>query len=235
MADKKAKKMNRSDRRQSILDAARPLFAQLGYQGASVRKIAKAAGVSEALLYQHFPSKKELYQEILKYGVDVSTLYADELEKIEPGAESLAAYVWLTLSLILIEVPKHEEAQYWHERLLFQSLMGDRGYAASHFENLLERVKEPISIHIEEAEKAGDLVKLDIPHLTRFWFVHHLAMALNLCHLPGESVFKYQGSKKDLLRQAVLFSLRGLGLTDQALERCFDPEKLESLFQRMYG
>ncbi|MBW1815043.1 MAG: helix-turn-helix transcriptional regulator [Deltaproteobacteria bacterium] len=52
-------RMKGVDRKQAIIEAARPLFAQNGFNGTSVRAIAKAAGVSEALLYKHFPSKED--------------------------------------------------------------------------------------------------------------------------------------------------------------------------------
>jgi AcrR family transcriptional regulator len=230
----KKKKMNSADRRRSIINAARPLFAQYGYQGASVRKIAKAAGVSEALLYQHFPSKEELYQEILRYGVDVSSiLFNDRMKNLNPGAESLAAYIYVAFKLILTEVPQYEEAQHWHERLLFQSLIGDRAYAVAHFKHLSEILKDPVARHMEASQKAGDLVAPIQSPANRFWFIHHLAMALNLCHLSGEPACQYEGSREDLLREAVLFSLRGLGLTDKALKRCFKPDKLEAFYHQM--
>ena len=230
----KAKKMNGADRKRSIINAARPLFAQYGFQGASVRKIARAAGVSEALLYRHFSSKEDLYQEILRYGVDISGIFADQLEKLVPGAESLVAYVYLAFKLILAEVPRFEEAQYWHERLLFQSLIGDRTYADSHFQNLVEALKDPMARHMEAAKEAGDLGEMNTPPINRFWFAHHLAMALNLCHLSGESAFQYEGSKEELVMEAVLFCLRGFGLTEKAVERCFKPEVLASFYQRLY-
>jgi AcrR family transcriptional regulator len=229
------KKMNGADRRQSIINAARPLFAKYGYQGASVRKIAAAAGISEALLYRHFPSKADLYKEILRYGIDISGVFTDRLAKLNPGAETLTAYVYIALRLILTEVPKYQQAQYWHERLLFQSLIDDQAYARSHFENLIANLEAPIRRHVEAAEKAGDLVRLNLAPINRFWFIHHLAMALNLCHLAGESVFRYEGSKKDLLQEAVVFCLRGLGMADDAIDRYFRPEKLEAFYHRIYG
>lgn len=50
-------------RREEILAAAIRVFATKSYQGTTVRDIAKEAGVSEALLYKYFPSKKALFLE----------------------------------------------------------------------------------------------------------------------------------------------------------------------------
>jgi AcrR family transcriptional regulator len=110
-------------------------------------------------LYRHFPGKADLYKEILRYGVDISVVSTDELDKLEPGAETLAACVYLVMKLILTDVPQNEEAQHWHEKLLFQSLIDDQTYARSHFKNLIENLEDPLRRHMESAEKAGDLVR----------------------------------------------------------------------------
>lgn len=49
--------------RQKILDAAIPLFAEGGFSGTSVRRLADAAGVNVATLAYHFGDKKGLYRE----------------------------------------------------------------------------------------------------------------------------------------------------------------------------
>ena len=49
------------DRRQQILHVASGLFARKGYQGTTTREIAEEAGVNEALLFRHFPTKENLY------------------------------------------------------------------------------------------------------------------------------------------------------------------------------
>ena len=49
-----------------MLEAARRLFAEVGYEAASMDLIAKTAGVSKATLYAHFESKENLFVEILE-------------------------------------------------------------------------------------------------------------------------------------------------------------------------
>ncbi|GIX30198.1 MAG: TetR family transcriptional regulator [Porticoccaceae bacterium] len=48
-------------RRERILEAARRLFAEKGYAGARIREIARTAGIHQATLYDHFPSKEALF------------------------------------------------------------------------------------------------------------------------------------------------------------------------------
>ncbi|MCS6950141.1 MAG: TetR/AcrR family transcriptional regulator [bacterium] len=53
-------------RRQQLIDAALQQFGQKGYDGASIRSIARAAGVTEALVYHYFRNKEHLFEEVLK-------------------------------------------------------------------------------------------------------------------------------------------------------------------------
>jgi len=58
----------RRDKRQLILDKALEIFATYGYHDASVRIIAKHAGIAKGLLYEYFPSKDELLKTIVNEG-----------------------------------------------------------------------------------------------------------------------------------------------------------------------
>lgn len=53
-------------RRALILDAALEEFAAHGYEGASMGRIATAAGVTRPVLYDHFDSKRELFAAVLE-------------------------------------------------------------------------------------------------------------------------------------------------------------------------
>jgi AcrR family transcriptional regulator len=52
-----------------ILDAARRVFARTGFEGATVDRIAEAAGVAKGTVYLYFPSKREIYLEALRSGL----------------------------------------------------------------------------------------------------------------------------------------------------------------------
>ena len=53
------------ERQASLISAAASLFAAKGFEGTTTKEIAKATGVSEALLFKHFPTKRALYAAIL--------------------------------------------------------------------------------------------------------------------------------------------------------------------------
>lgn len=48
-------------RREQLLDTAVALFAEKGYGGATTSELARAAGVTEPIIYRHFDSKKDLF------------------------------------------------------------------------------------------------------------------------------------------------------------------------------
>ncbi len=230
------KKMKGYKRRQAILEASRPLFARNGFRGTSVRDIARAANVSEALLYQHFASKEELYEEVMDYTGKVSATGIEKLhDLLEPGTDALVTSIYLLVRLILLEMPRLQEEQHWHERILYRSLLGDTKYARTHFNRLRGILEEGISMCLDSAAGAGDLEHGPIGNLNRMWFVHHLAMALNLCHLSDEPAFEYEGSREELVDQVVLFCLKGIGMTPSAIERAFRPDRLREMFGRLYA
>lgn len=52
--------------RQRLMDVALELFATQGFAGASMRALARAAGLRESSIYNHFAGKDELYQAVLE-------------------------------------------------------------------------------------------------------------------------------------------------------------------------
>ena len=53
-----------SDRVLQILTESARIFARKGYEGASMRDIAVACGISKSLLYHHFANKDEIYSRV---------------------------------------------------------------------------------------------------------------------------------------------------------------------------
>ncbi|HEY2635814.1 MAG TPA: TetR/AcrR family transcriptional regulator [Solirubrobacteraceae bacterium] len=49
------------ERREAVLEAALPIFAEKGYHGTPTAEVAKAAGISHAYLFRLFPTKRDLF------------------------------------------------------------------------------------------------------------------------------------------------------------------------------
>ena len=58
--------MTGDKRRLQILQTAFDLFSRKGFSGTTTKDIAKAAGVSEAMVFKHFASKDELYGALIE-------------------------------------------------------------------------------------------------------------------------------------------------------------------------
>ena len=84
-----ATRLDSDERRKAIVAAAVPLFARKGFAGTTTKELAEAARISEALLFRHFPSKKQLYDEILALGCEG-----------DPALECLAALEPSTTTLV---------------------------------------------------------------------------------------------------------------------------------------
>src|SRR5665647_449127 len=53
------------DRRLQLVETALDFFSRKGFGGTTTKEIAAAAGVTEAIIFRHFPTKQDLYKAIL--------------------------------------------------------------------------------------------------------------------------------------------------------------------------
>jgi AcrR family transcriptional regulator len=72
--DGNGQRVSAGDRQASLIAAAASLFAAKGFNGTTTKEIAKAVGVSEALVFKYFPTKRTLYAAILAEKVTVNEL-----------------------------------------------------------------------------------------------------------------------------------------------------------------
>src|SRR5690349_24526385 len=63
--NRRRRRLRAEERRESILDAANLVFGQRGYDTVRIDDVAAQAGISKALIYEHFRSKQELYSELM--------------------------------------------------------------------------------------------------------------------------------------------------------------------------
>jgi AcrR family transcriptional regulator len=86
------KRMSASNRRVLILEAAREAFADGGYHQTSLDTVAERAGVSKALIYEHFASKRELHAAMLEQHVtELVERLNVALAGAEPGEDRMRA------------------------------------------------------------------------------------------------------------------------------------------------
>nr|WP_314262121.1 TetR/AcrR family transcriptional regulator [uncultured Devosia sp.] len=219
------------DRKQAILQAASPVFARLG-ANATTKEIARAAGVSEALLYRHFSGKEALYAELERHCVEANDLGERFVASADPSTATLVAGVALLVQAVFPGMgsqQNHEDTK----RLVTSSLLGDGRLARAFLERHVRPWGDVFEKSLHAARAAGDVESGIGAGKAEIWFVHHLANTLHLISLPQEQVVDYGMTRDELVEATVRFLLRGLGLSNAAIERHYDPEKLEPLFMRM--
>ena len=81
--------------RSRIMEVARILFADHGFEGTSVREIAKAADVNVASVNYHFLSKENLYSEILRLGyINCSQTMRNFYDTNQPNLEETVLFLF---------------------------------------------------------------------------------------------------------------------------------------------
>lgn len=219
-------KMSSEERRAAIIKAVRRVFAEKGFDGTTTRELADAAGVSEALLFKHFPNKEALFSAMqLSCCTERDHDRMERLKALEPSASTLVLLVHFLVWRIVTGGSPDEE-QTIQNRLFLRSLAEDGDFARL----LLKRPTLSWIPKIEQCLKvataAGEAVACPVRANLRAWFTHHLAAMIMFYLLPAEPAVDYGAARARLVEPAVWFALRGMGLTDEAIKRYYNPKAL---------
>ena len=222
----KKQRLSFEDRRSQILGAAVPMFASQGFKGLTTKELAKRAGVSEALLYQHYPSKEALYEAVQDYFCERSPELRAMLQGLTPSSETLVVLFYV-LSLLVIAPPKGlEDGSVVFPRLLLHSLLDDGVFARLHRDRRMGPVSELVHQSLAAARACGDLGDDDcMPDDLRFSFAHHVLIMVRINQMPTPPLIDYP-PPQDLLDHQMRFCLRGMGFTPAAIRKYYRPEAL---------
>lgn len=213
-------------RREQILDAAKRCFARYGYAGTTTRSVAQAAGISEGLLFKHFPTKAALYTEILAEACETHAEF-NRLLGLEPSTATLVTLIrdMVRHFLRAAECADQEEVQ--RIRLVVSNQLDDGEFARLLYEKIGRLVAPVFTASLDKAVAAGDARRSEAAPLDLFWFAHQLVQMVVLARLPAIPVLSYPAAA-DLERQLCQFILRGIGLTDAAIASHLEPRTPES-------
>jgi AcrR family transcriptional regulator len=215
------------DRRPAIAEAAIPVFARHGFVGATTKRLAEAAGVSEALLYKYFPSKEAIYQEILRLlPKRIDGAFA-RVGALKPSTELLISWThaWAHLFLFLDGSEQQEDLRNVH-RLILNSLMEDGEFARRVFMKVAQEQLVDFQTAYEAAKSAGDIAPGIVDPTNLLWFVHNTIVMTAYTSLPARATVDYVGTDEELIRQTVLFVLRGLGMKDRVIATKYNAKTL---------
>ena len=170
-------RMKGDERREQILQTAVDLFSQRGFKGTTTKEIARAAGVSEAMVFRHFATKDELYGAILdtkgcKDGVhrfpwEENLLLQTAIEQKDDFA--------VFYNIAFDALNKHQK-DVGFMRLLFYSALEEHVLADRFFNEFISRIYEFIGGYIKQRQKDGALREIDPRIVVRTFLgmlIHH--------------------------------------------------------------
>jgi AcrR family transcriptional regulator len=221
-------KLSKEERRAAIIAAVRRVFAEKGFHGTTTRELAEAAGVSEALLFKHFPNKEALYSAMQFSLCNVQDPALQQLKTAEPSTATLVALVQYLFTRKVGRKATCDDNEGIQTRLMFRSLMEDGEFANLQLRQVGAGWVPKIEQCLAAAVAAGDAVAPGVLPDLAAWFTHHLAVVLMHYLRPAKPVVDYKVERSKLVEQAVWFALRGLGLKEEAIQRCYKPAELAS-------
>ena len=154
-------RMSGDKRREQILQTAISLFSQKGFSGTTTKEIARASGVSEAMVFRHFSTKSDLYDAILgnkachegmRFPWEENTALLDAIK----SKDDQAVFYHFALNAL-----DKQQADVGFLRLLFYSALEEHELAARFFSEFVARIYEFLGSYIEQRQKDGALRKLN--------------------------------------------------------------------------
>lgn len=99
-----AKPVDKDQKRRDIALAAMEVFSELGFESASMSRVAERAGVGKGTIYEYFPSKDELIASSIRLWMEQMIAEAENtLEKIHEPEERLRSYVQSFVDMFLLD------------------------------------------------------------------------------------------------------------------------------------
>jgi TetR/AcrR family transcriptional regulator len=187
------------ERRASVLGAACGLFANRSYRGTTTADIARKAGVTEPVLYRHFPSKRALYLACMDWSWEqVKALWAERL------AEEPDPALWLSA---MGRAFREAEAEHplvspmWVQALAESS---EDPEIAAYMREHMREVHDYVAAVIRRAQKAGGIAAQRDPEAEAWIFI-----ALGLLTMADEVIGTFLQDTWPAIRESRIAWLQG--------------------------
>lgn len=176
----------RDERKEQILNAALKVIARKGIGSTKVSDIASAAGVSHGLVYQHFKSKEEIFETLVKNALELTGQASEMIYKI-PVSPINRIKIYFESFMEDLERHRQEGDYPYYFLIMIQ---------ATSFETISERVVEILNAQpfplgtfffdtIIEGQRLGEIVQEDPMMLTSTLL--QLSLGIALSSTPGKN------------------------------------------------
>lgn len=195
---------NSNDTKQRILEVARVLFSEKGFEGTSIREIAKIADVNVAAINYHFNNKENLILEILRTGYTESAIEVRRLFEENKGdiAETLVGMFrfYVTRSATLLS----------HFKMLMSSQHSHHVTVQDTEDGMFGPPGGKVIAEAIIKEVGGNIPEADLMFALRTFFSHivHNAIIYSCClknasHIPYSSIEDLENGIRRLTRVVI--------------------------------
>jgi AcrR family transcriptional regulator len=192
------KRLSRDERRARILEAAARVFADRGYDGATLDEIAEAAEISKPVIYDHFESKKDLHISLLDvHSRDLVEFMTERaISETDPGRQ-LAAGVDALLEFVerdpyawrlIFREPAAADAEVLEAYKRNQGRASAAIAALTAAQPLPEHEDDPLD-HDRRIEVVAEIIKHTGAALVAWWYEHRDAQRAELVTVAMNVLF----------------------------------------------
>lgn len=147
-------KQEQRDTAQRVLEAATQIFAEVGYAGARVDEIAKAAGMNKTAIYYHIGGKEKLYAAVLQNLLgDLVDQTIEKIQEADSPEEKLKAYIHSSTRII-------GQNPYLAQIMLREAASGVR-HASELIIGTFARLINTLAEILEEGHRRGDFIRVE--------------------------------------------------------------------------
>ncbi|HEX6279369.1 MAG TPA: TetR/AcrR family transcriptional regulator [Pyrinomonadaceae bacterium] len=170
-------RMTGDKRREQILQTAFDLFSHKGFSGTTTKDIARAAGVSEAMVFKHFSSKDELYGALLeaKKCHEGLTEFPWENNQALIDAMKEKDDFGVFYNFALQALNKHQE-DIAFMRMIFYSALEEHEMAEKFFKDFVGEIYNFLGAYIKQRQKDRIFRKINPKIVVRAFMgmmIHH--------------------------------------------------------------
>lgn len=199
-------RLSRANRRKAIVDAAVELFAEVGFRGGTTRELARRAGVTEPVLYEHFQTKSDLYAAIIeassRQGFEEARGRLEELSRRDNPRT-----FFMTLARMITDHQRNNPAYF---RLILFSALEKHELAELCFERHGRVIHQIVTEFLRRQIDAGVFAEVDAPLTARAF----MGMVMHYSLFDQHFGFKLvRASRKRAIETMVEIFLRGLKKT----------------------
>lgn len=161
---------NKQANRAAILDAARRVFAEYGFESVTIRDVIRATHLASGTFYNYFPDKEALFRALVGDRMHELT---ERLSYVRRGAESVEQFLQGAYETVYEEVCANPEFY----RMMFRN---EPIVRALYDDNVFGSTMHALRIDLADAEARGVFPSTNVDYLTAIFFGAAYEMARQL-------------------------------------------------------